>query len=177
MSIWKPAWLEKVKPASWSSHGAWGMVIGGMVLPIIARHEPGLAEAVICAAAVGLGAGITWEWAYWQVSRWWRKRKGIVYKARGWPDVPPDALAIVTLSECRDDHPCHNLSPLTVRKSVKEWCDDTGAIYDHVKMSVHLMSARLYIHPAFNKNRGSKLDVIPWALGAALGAVVVYWRG
>ena len=172
--LWKPAWLEKVKPASWSAHGGWGCVIGMML--VLAKPETCPRQHICAAIIIGLCAGILWEYGYWHISRLIRKRRGIVYKARGWPDVPPDGIVV---AEPRNRGTCtaDRIDDNVVAETVDKWCGKTGAIFYHAQVSWQRMDVRLYIHPAFDRRRGSKLDVIPWALGAALGAAFVCWRG
>ncbi len=171
---WKPAWLEKVKPASWSAHGGWGCVIGMML--VVVKPETGPRQHICAAIIIGLCAGYLWEYGYWHVSRWFRKRRGIVYKARGWPDVPPDALVIAQPLVVKDLI-AGSVALELVNRDIKKWCKRECKILNWQSVSTHSLSVRLYRHPAFDRRRGSKLDVIPWALGAALGAAFVCWRG
>ena len=177
---WKPAFLEKIKPSSWSSHGAWGMVIGLIWAMLVTGHLSTQMLFLLC-VMISVSIAIIWEWAYWHVSRWFRKRRGIVYKARGWPDVPPDAIVVVEPRHAFRLPPDNVSVHWEAKRKVNQWCNDTGAIYEHTKMSVQEMVCSLYIHPAFDRRRGSWLDVVPWpfgsVIGAALGVAILAWRG
>ncbi len=173
---WKPAWLEKFKPESFSAHMGWGCAIG-MVQAMRCFDSGWPAWAAVTMGTVsGAFIGYIWEWAYWQVSRLLRKRRGIVYKATGWPDVPPDALVQVK---------CGSSQVMSARRSdedmscqawrcINKWCEETGRGFEFAKMTMQTMSVRLYIHPAFDRRRASWADIPPWIIGGAIGSVVAW---
>lgn len=165
--MWKSRRMDalRYKKESQSAHLAWGIIIAFGVMELDMLGGWRYIAALPAAAALGLA----WEWAWYGLALLGRMRGDqpgvITMRPLGWPDLGPMTLAVILRAT-------HSRPPGA--RSDGERKAITSMVNPPPKPYLMQIDVELYTHPAFDKDRPSIMDWLPFALGGVVATVVGY---